>query len=230
MSSKLSLFTIGILFLSTACTLRARATITVPTPPRVAVDVDAPPPPTPQATPASPEASPPPPTPVATIRASVPEIATGVVTLRPNCTQGVPEVLNGLDDNCNGQVDEGFVQSGAIQITLGWSTGADIDLHVTDPFGEELSYRNESVSSGGTLDRDARGACTDGQTTENVYWPAGSAPRGTYRITANYFNDCQAAGTTRIVVSIMVGGQALGVYQYDISSGQRIDIATFSIP
>jgi hypothetical protein len=165
-----------------------------------------------------------------TIRAAAPELFAGVVTIRPTCTPGAPERLNGIDDNCNGQVDEGFVQSGAVQITLAWSTGADIDLHVTDPFNEVLSFANTASSSGGRLDRDARGACTDGQTTENVYWPAGEAPRGTYRIEANYFSNCQAAGPTQVVLSIMVGGQALGVYQYTLQPGQRINLATFTIP
>jgi hypothetical protein len=218
----LTVLALVLLVQASACAVRARVAVHVPTPPRVQIDVEAPPPPAPPAAPA------PPPAPV--VQASAPEIGVGVVILTPNCTPGVPERLNGIDDNCNGQVDEGFVQSGAVQVTLGWSTGADIDLYVTDPFGEELSYRNTSVGSGGTLDRDARGACTNGQTTENVYWPAGAAPRGTYRIAAHYFNDCQAGGATEVVLSIMVGGRALGVYQYNLGPGQRIDLATFTIP
>jgi len=164
------------------------------------------------------------------VGANAPQLADGVVTLPRSCTPGVPDRLNGIDDNCNGQVDESFVQSGAVQITLGWTSGADIDLYVTDPFGEELSNRNTSVDSGGTMDRSARGACTDGQTTENVYWPAGSAPRGTYRISAGYSDNCQAAGSTPVVLSIMVGGQPLGIYQYTLSADQRVDLASFTIP
>ncbi len=211
-----------LLLLVSSCAIRAQ--VRVPTPPRVQVRVNVPTPPPPPATPT------PPPPPTVTIRANAPELLDGVVTLTPSCTPGVPERLNGIDDNCNGQVDEGFVQSGAVQITLGWTTGADIDLHVTDPFNEELSFRNNSSSSGGRLDRDARGACTNGETTENVFWPAGEAPRGTYRIEANYFSNCQAAGPTDVVLSIMVGGQALGVYQYTMQPGQRVNLATFTIP
>lgn len=202
-----------------SCTVHGR--VHAPTPPRVRVTADAPSPPAPP---------PPPSSPTVTIEASTPDLHSGVVTLTPNCTEGAPERLNGIDDNCNGQVDEGFVQSGAVQITLGWTTGADIDLYVTDPFGEELSYQNTESSSGGRLDRDARGACTDGQTTENVFWPAGEAPRGTYRIAARYFSNCQAAGVTRVVLSVMVGGQPLGVYQYDLQPDQRVELASFSIP
>jgi hypothetical protein len=164
------------------------------------------------------------------VQATTPEVSAGVVAVTPTCNPGAQEVLNGLDDNCNGQVDEGFVQSGAVQVTLGWSTGADIDLYVMDPSGETLSYQHTNSSTGGHLDRDARGACTDGQTTENVYWPQGTSLRGMYRVEVHYFSNCQAAGPTPVVLSIMVGGQALGVYQYNLTPGQRVAMATFNIP
>jgi hypothetical protein len=215
---KLSPVILAILALAlTSCVVRGAVRVRVPTPPGVRVTVTAPTPP------------PPPEAPTVTIRATAPALPTGVITLTTNCTPGAPEVLNGLDDNCNGQVDEGFVQSGAVQITLGWNSPADIDLYVTDPFGEEISYAHRDAGSGGHLDRDARGACTNGETTENVYWSAGSAPAGTYRVQANYFSNCQSAGVTRLVLSIMVGGQALGVYQYDIAPGQRVELASFTV-
>jgi hypothetical protein len=212
---KFSPVLIAVLVLSlTSCLVRGAVRVTAPVPPRVRVQVTAPTPPTP---------------PSVTIRATAPALPTGVVTITTSCTAGAPEVLNGLDDNCNGQVDEGFVQSGAVQITLGWNSPADIDLYVTDPFGEEISYADRDANSGGHLDRDARGACTNGETTENVYWPQGSSPAGTYRVSANYFSNCSSAGVTRLVLSIMVGGQALGVYQYDIAPGQRVELASFTV-
>lgn len=229
MTRILSILTVATMLYSTGCAVHGRVHVRIPGPPRVVVETDAPPPETPPPPPAQPADAPPPP-PSLAIRANLPELASGVITIETSCTPGAPERLNGIDDNCNGQVDEGFVQSGAVQITLGWTTGADIDLYVTDPFGEVLSYRTTNVNSGGSLDRDARGACTDGQTTENVFWPTGAAPRGSYRIAAHYFSACQAAGPTQVVLSVMVGGQPLGVYQYTLNAGQRIDLATFVIP
>ncbi len=177
-----------------------------------------------------PATQPPPPTAPVPVPASAPELVAGVTTDEGGCTPGAPEQLNGIDDNCNGQVDEGFVQSGDVQITLHWATGADMDLYVTDPFNEVLSFSNTSSNSGGSLDRDARGTCTDGQTGENVYWPAGQAPRGTYQVEVHYFHNCNVAGPTPVTLSIMVGGRALGVYQYTLSSDDRIRLATFTIP
>lgn len=39
-----------------------------------------------------------------------------------------------------------------------------------------------------------------------------------------------AAGPTRVMLGVMIGGQPLGVYLYTLSAGQRIDLATFVIP
>ncbi len=64
--------------------------------------------------------------------------------------------------------------TGALQISLSWGTDTDQDLHVIDPFGEEIYFSNETSSSGGFLDRDD----TDGFGPENVYWE--NAPDGTY--------------------------------------------------
>jgi len=91
---------------------------------------------------------------------------------------------NGLDDNCNGMVDEGCpppsttcptgqprcggvccaageacaanicVGNGQLRFTLTWDVMADLDLHVVPPCGTEIYYGNLS-SCGGTLDRDS---------------------------------------------------------------------------
>ncbi len=91
---------------------------------------------------------------------------------------------NGLDDNCNGMVDEGCpppsttcptgqprcggvccaageacaanicVGNGQLRFTLTWDVMADLDLHVVPPCGTEIYYGRLS-SCGGTLDRDS---------------------------------------------------------------------------
>ncbi|MCS6798328.1 MAG: hypothetical protein NZ898_07335 [Myxococcota bacterium] len=179
-------------------------------------------------------ATPPPPSASVTVTAGQPQVYSGVQVVQATCTQGGAEQCNGLDDNCNGQIDEGCgYASGAIQITLAWGSGADLDLYVTDPNGETLSYMNRQVSSGGYLDHDARGNCNPSQANnriENVYWNSPQPPRGTYRVEVHYWGECNSgAGVTPLTLSVAVGGRVIGAYTFGIAPQQRIPVVTFSI-
>ena len=115
--------------------------------------------------------APPQPSASAGIRVSVGGV--GITAVTQACNPNAPEACNGLDDNCNGVIDEGCGFSGGnIQITLAWATGADLDLYVTDPSGYTISYSRRRSPSGGHLDQDARGACVQSRgaaTIETVY-------------------------------------------------------------
>lgn len=176
----------------------------------------------------------PPPTAGVTLRVGTPVLSAGVTALTHSCHPSAPEVCNGLDDNCNGVIDEGCgYQSGNIQITLAWGTGADLDMYVTDPHGHTISYQNRQSPSGGVLDHDARGACNRGQpnnTIENVYWNSPRPPSGQYRIEVHYWGDCGAAGVTQATLSIAVGGQVIGAYNVVLRPRERQPVALFNIP
>jgi uncharacterized protein YfaP (DUF2135 family) len=85
---------------------------------------------------------------------------------------------------------------GDVQATLRWSGAADLDLHVFDPSGEEIYYFNPSSASGGRLDHDANADCNgpedDDNPVENVYWPTGKAPRGSYTVVVRVYKTCDA--------------------------------------
>lgn len=113
-------------------------------------------------------------------------------------------------------------QSGAIQISLNWpQTGIDLDLHVIDPNGDEIYYRNRSVPSGGFLDWDNTNG---GNQPENVYWESGP-PSGTYRVAVNYFG---GSGPATWTVRVVIDG-SVQTYQGRIASG-RTEVTTFQIP
>lgn len=178
--------------------------------------------------------TPPPPTATATISVNTPAAAAGVTVVDSYCNPNQPEVCNGLDDNCNGVIDEGCgFSSGNIQITLAWNTGADLDLYVTDPMGYTLSYQNRRSPSGGELDHDARGACNRrqaGNTIENVYWDSPQPPSGQYVIDVHYWGNCGVAGTTQATMSIAVGGQVIGAYNVVLNPRDRQRVASFMMP
>lgn len=142
------------------------------------------------------------------------------------------EQCNALDDDCNGVIDDecGY-ETGDVQITLGWNTGADLDLYVTDPSGATLFYneRHKRSRIGGHLDHDARGDCRREQQNsriENVYWPA-PARAGNYRVEIQYFSPCAKAGTTEATLSVVVGSQLLGAYRFRLEPEQRVAALSF---
>jgi uncharacterized protein YfaP (DUF2135 family) len=101
------------------------------------------------------------------------------------------------------------VGTGDVQVNVAWSGASDIDLHVFDPSGEEVYYDHKFATSGGMLDLDSNSACSiDGRNAENVVWPAGSAPRGTYRVVIDYYDDCGVARTDWIVTVQAAGSAA----------------------
>ncbi len=79
--------------------------------------------------------------------------------------------------------------TGDVQATLNWSTDADLDLHVIGPDEFEISYMNPESDSGGTLDVDRVPAIGDaGPHVENVFWPTGAAPPGSYQVWVLHFD------------------------------------------
>ena len=99
--------------------------------------------------------------------------------------------------------------TGDVQVTLRWSTDDDLDLHVIDPNGEEINFSSRTSSSGGQLDFDCipSSGCDDGGNhVENVFWPPGQAPSGSY----SAFVRNLGSGAADFTLDIIVGGENIG--------------------
>lgn len=98
------------------------------------------------------------------------------------------------------------VGTGDVQVSVSWDAPSDVDLHVVDPSGEEIYYANPSSASGGSLDLDSNAACDiDNKDNENITWPTGKAPRGTYTVRVDYFDGCGVSATNYIVTVHVTG-------------------------
>jgi hypothetical protein len=154
--------------------------------------------------------------------------------LPQECEPNAQESCNALDDDCNGVIDDGCgYETGGVQITAAWDSGADIDLYVTDPSGDTLYYneQHDRTRGGGYLDQNARGDCRRNQKNprvENAYWPS-PAPEGPYKVELHYFGPCETSGATRVQLSVAVSGKLLGSYQYTLKPEQRIQALAFDL-
>ncbi|MGB5063025.1 MAG: hypothetical protein WBQ37_04590, partial [Candidatus Competibacter sp.] len=121
--------------------------------------------------------------------------------------------------------------TGEITATLLWNSHGDLDLVVNCPTGRQLDYRNPT-ECGGTLDVDANTARDELQDrpVENVFWPAGKAAPGTYRIAVRYVprKDEQAPRETSYQVRLSRGRQE-SVFKGMIRPGATVPVTSFTV-
>jgi len=111
---------------------------------------------------------------------------------------------------------------GDFQATLTWDTTADLDLWVTDPYGETIRWSNPSSASGGQLDRDD----TDGFGPENIFWPPGAAPEGDYLVQVHHWSGASPSGYS---VLVQVGVQSYA-FSGTIWDAELVTIGSFTLP
>jgi hypothetical protein len=127
------------------------------------------------------------------------------------------------------------VGTGQVQVSVSWDADSDVDLHVLDPFSDEVFFQQPQVESGGVLDLDSNAECRiDHKRNENVTWAA--APPGPYEVLVAYWSNCGVARTS-YVVTVRVTGQPTRVYngvftgpgdEGGLGSGRRV--ASFTVP
>ncbi len=111
-----------------------------------------------------------------------------------------------------------------LRVTMTWNTdNTDIDLHVTDPRGDECYYGNRQIPSGGQLLDDV----TRGFGPER--FQAVDAVRGNYRVVAKYYsnngNRLVARTYVTLTVATHVGSRQEQVRRYVVALGDRGDTA-----
>jgi hypothetical protein len=113
--------------------------------------------------------------------------------------------------------------TGDVQITLEWFSNADLDLAVTDPTGEQISFSNRGpTATGGQLDVDSNIGCPEGVNSgvENIFWPPGGAPAGSYLVEVTGFSvGDDTCGGGDYVLTIRVAGLEDQVIRDSVAAG-----------
>jgi len=101
-----------------------------------------------------------------------------------------------------------------LQVSLGWDTPVDLDLHVIDGNGVVIGAKNiaayeppvgqvgdpDAWMQGGFLDYDSNRQCSlDLRNRENVLWMM-EPPSGTYTVYAHLFSPCDAPAVNLVAV------------------------------
>jgi hypothetical protein len=143
--------------------------------------------------------------------------------------QDIAAVCAACDEpSCLELLEEGVCESNGIQgasgdprFNLTWTGGTDLDLYVTDPNGDTISYSNVSSPSGGSLDIDCLGNCPGGN-SENIFWET-EGPAGTYSFYVNYFDGGDA---TPFTITVYENTNVISTHTGSLSDA-NVDSATF---
>jgi hypothetical protein len=97
-------------------------------------------------------------------------------------------------------------RTGKIQVSLKWDNRNDLDIHLIEPSGNKISYRNKKSRAGGILDVDMNaGEYESNKPVENIYYGV-NAPAGHYRVVVDFYNKKTNLQNNRFSVLLGVNG------------------------
>ena len=111
---------------------------------------------------------------------------------------------------------------GDVSFRLRWTGPADLDLHVQEPNGNVINFLNPMSTTGGRLDVDSNAGCTPSTApVENIFWPTGQAPRGTYLFSVFYFDQCNDGTAKPFTLEVRRGSNIVETQTGTVSPKQQ---------
>lgn len=127
----------------------------------------------------------------------------------PTLLAGSRVLLFETDDTITERLEQAGAQFGDPQFSLAWNNRNDLDLHVIDPAGNHIWYRQRNSPTGGELDVDANAdpLRATNQPVENIYWPPDNAPEGPYKVYVHHYANHGDRDPTSYTLRITVNGR-----------------------
>ncbi|MCH1443247.1 MAG: hypothetical protein L7U53_05190 [Candidatus Poseidoniaceae archaeon] len=136
-------------------------------------------------------------------------------------------------DELRARLEREGARSSDVQVSLMWNNYNDLDLHVVCPSGERIHGGNRKSSCGGELDVDANVRPDSRKPIENVVWPEGQAPAGTYQVFVHYYKKHKkrrSKDPTKFQVIANAYGDLLE-YSGELNFGDEIQlVCSFNVP
>ena len=113
--------------------------------------------------------------------------------------------------------------SGDVEVSLLWSTAADLQLLVRDPRGNSVYDDFPTTAYGASLALAGNVGCSSDleSPVSHIYWPSGSAIPGWYEVEIWYQDTCGDTTPVAFTLYITVRGQLLFSANVPIDPGQR---------
>ena len=119
--------------------------------------------------------------------------------------------------------------TGDVQFLLEWNNYNDLDMSCIDPSGVTISYGNKVSPTGGLLEIDMNvGGNGSREPIENIYWPTGAAPTGTYQVFLTYYAKHDNVDATPYSMKVKYGTTIKNFEGTIKRSDGKIHICTFT--
>lgn len=121
------------------------------------------------------------------------------------------------------------VPRGSVEVSLQWSTNADIQLLVRDPQGNAVFDGKPTSPIGGAIASIGNDNCqvvAEGSPLTYIYWPEGRLPSaGAYEIEVLYQNNCGDTSPVQFVLTVVANGQVVVQKNEPLQVDQRYVIS-----